>query len=328
MASTKKKQQYKTQGTQAREAARTAGHAARRQIDLQYSAQRRMDSRAEHAAEERFKGSLPIWGGRNPLTGAYEFRPGAKEGFWESRSSDWIGQERNAAGGQADWTKIQSPLVKRQPNRGFGFIGGKIMDSIGSRLGNGGQQLQAAPPRPQLAMGAGAAVAGAAAGAVGPAAAGAARGPTKARLKPNSAQPAGPRMSATPAAGDLESGVLGLESGVLGLPAPGGEVRNPGEPRRLPGNTGRPALGTGGGGRVRSGGGYSIESEYGGEVDEGPDRFAGSKARIAAVAGGLVSPANERLRYSAPGRFAAQAGKAHAAWMKTDLGSPYDTIED
>jgi hypothetical protein len=259
MASTKKKQQYRTQGTQAREAARTAGHAARRQIDLDYSRQRRQDTREERAAEEKFKGSLPIWGGRNPVSGAYEFRPGAKQGFWENRGNDWVGQARNAAEGQADWTKIQHPSVARQPNKGFGYLGSKAIDAIGSRL----QRSPAPQQRPVITFNQPQALPVAAPGGALPAGspAGGSPGgsPNQARLKvkPNSGQPRGPATQ--PPAGDLDSGMLGLPSGVPGLPSgmlglpsgvpglppPGGASRMPGMPRRLPSNTSRPALGRG-----------------------------------------------------------------------------------
>jgi hypothetical protein len=62
--------------------------------------------------------------------------------------------------------------------------------------------------------------------------------------------------------------------------------------------------------------------------EEGPDPFAASKARIGAVARGEVSipKVDERLRTSAPGRYKKQAEKAHAAWQKTEYGSPYGSM--
>ena len=326
---TAQKQRIKIAGTVARESARTAGHQARLDASEQARKQSRANAYNERRERQKFEGSIPIWGAKDPTSGEYRFRPGAKEGWWEKRAMDWTGPQRGAAEGQADWTKIHHATTARQPS-GYGFLSGKVVGAIGNRLNQPAaqpqQQQQGLPPPQQppqyLPPGGGGGGGGQAPGQgqQGP------QGPRQHNL----------RMQPKPTSGNgITPAVMQSRYNAMNTQIEDAEVMGelgPGTPE-LPSQK---AIGTRkrGPGRQSAGANYSryprreITSGQAVGTSEGPDPLAAGKARLRAQASGEVniSPADERLRYSAPDRFRAQASVAHAKWQKTSLGSPYASM--
>lgn len=308
----------------ARERAKTAGHAARRSIDAANRKAGRKEARKEIAERKQFEGTIPIWGAKDPDTGAHVFRPGAKKGWWEDRPADWIGTPRDVAPGQAGWTKV-NPAVTQRRGAGFGFVGSKVIEGIGGLLR--GDQTQPAgapgeePPKPSSGM---------------PAPQPQPEGPRHMwpTVKPNSGLP-GP---APEPAGELPSGQQAL-------PPPGGAVRRPGQTRILTGQrprgalgTGSPALGRGpvidttgrsvpsntGGKKLKGGTGTYMENEYGDEGDEG-DHMAWARAAEKRIAF-AVDPVNKipkvDSRLEGSSRSEQQKTRYNAAWAKTGTDMP------
>jgi hypothetical protein len=326
----------------ARERAKTQGHAARRSIDQANRKAGRKEARKEQAERQKFEGSIPIWGARDPDTNEYRFRPGAKKGWWEDRPNDWTGTQRDAAEGQASWTKIDHAQAARQPNN-VGFLTGKVLGAvsgIGSKpKGSSGLPAQAqGSPLPPPVMPPGLpprqAPASPAGGGGGPGAAGGGQQGQPMQhhwlhVKPGSGLPSGGGQ-ATPTAGALGTGQLGLPWG--------GQQRSPGQSRVLTGQRPRGALGTGspalGRGPVIDTTARDSPSNYGNKspvldlTEDAPDdsehmRWAAAAGKRVAFA---VDPKNKiplvDSRLEGTGRGEAQKAKYNAAWAKSGTDMP------
>jgi hypothetical protein len=337
---------------QAKQAAKTAGHQARRDIDLQHRAAARKQSRQEQSARKKFEGSIPIWGAKDPDTGEHVFRPGAKQGFWEGRPNDegsgWIGTQRGAAEGQSSWTKVHPANVERRPNQ-VGFLTGKVFGAIGNfgaTKPSSGLPAQGQPlPPPVMPPGLPPRAAPAGGGAGGGVPAGAPAGGQQGQpmqhhwlnVKPGSGLPSG-GVAQAQARGALGTGQMGLPS----------SRRAPGQPRVLTGQrpalgTGSPALGRGpvidatsrsvpsnvGGKTLKGGTGTYMENEYGVEGDEGEhaDWAKMAQKRIAFA----VDPKNKIPRVdtrTSGGQREAQEAKYNAAWARSGTSMPSVYADD